>query len=123
MPRPKGSKNKPKGVSTIDALGTLTKHLQALGVTSEDLSNHYKKGSPYNQTDLIQLFAKYKPELEKMQIPITRGRSAGSFRALKEDEILLKFAEKIAMELGKVSPVSTLLQRLSEQAKDKPLKF
>ena len=123
MGRKKGSKNKPKGVNAIDALGTVTKHLQQLGITPEDLSAHYKKGKPFTQTDLIQLFSKHKPELEKMQVAITRGRTAGSMRALKEEEILVKFAERIVVELNKVSPAASLLQRLMQQAKDKPLKF
>ncbi len=123
MGRKKGSKNKPKGVNAIDALGTVTKHLQQLGITPGDLSAHYKKGKPFTQTDLIQLFSKHKPELEKMQVAITRGRTAGSMRALKEEEILVKFAERIVVELNKVSPAASLLQRLVQQAKNKPLKF
>lgn len=123
MGRKKGSKNKPKAVNTIDALGAVTKHLQQLGITPSDLSAHYKKGKPFTQTDLIQLFSKHKPELEKMRVAITRGRTAGSMRALKEEEILVKFAERIVVELNKVSPAASLLQRLMQQAKDKPLKF
>ena len=54
---------------------------------------------------------------------MARWRSEGTSMALKQEEILQKFAQRIAVELGKVSDASSLMQRLTEQAKDKPLEI
>ena len=121
--RPKGSKNKNKIHSAIDALGVITKHFKAAGVAPEDLAKTYNQGKSFTEMDLLKLFEKHKTELEQTQVVIQRGRTAGEKRPLKESEILQKFAERIAVEVGKSSPASSLALRLSEQVKNKALKF
>jgi len=123
MPRPKGSKNKPKQKEQIHYLRALIAKFKELGITSQDLKATYGKGKKFLETDLIKLFEAHKAELQNMQITVKRGRTAGSTRPLNEREIIQKFAERIAEEAGKAAPVDRLLRTLRNEVKDKELKF
>lgn len=125
MGRRKGSKNKSKQEDEVQFLKVLIAKFKELGVTPEDLKKTYGKGKTkrFLESDLIRLFEDQKGDLQQIKTRERYGRKAGTVRALRENEIIEMFAQKIAEKVGKAAPVDMLLQTLKNEVKEKELKF